>query len=62
MQELKPCPFCGQQPRVTKTKGWKNAMPARYGVLCADCAICLGWSDTEAEAVERWNTRKGEAQ
>ena len=62
MQEIKvkPCPFCGQQPHITSTKPYKHTTPLRWGMVCRGCAICLGWSETAAEAVERWNTRPGE--
>jgi len=63
--ELKPCPFCGGEAKVTMTHdniGWM------YGVACRDVGCVLGeiWRGPDTFASERlakkyWNTRKGES-
>ena len=57
--KLKTCPFCGQLPEIKQVKfgmeaGW------RFGIMCHTCSICIGWEDSEAAAIERWNRREGE--
>jgi len=61
MSELKPCPFCGGEAITIQEHGW--------WVVCADCSAevgfegmsdtsgCYGSYQTEAEAIEAWNTR-----
>ena len=52
--ELKPCPFCGGMNLY-------YAEGMFYAVECADCGgKVVGVFRTEEEAVEAWNTRKGE--
>ena len=57
--KLRTCPFCGQEPALRKAKFGMEPFE-RYAVFCFDCAICIGWEDSEAEAIERWNRREGE--
>ena len=51
MTDLKPCPFCGGEAKVSK---WERG----FKVLCQKvfCAV-LGPFNSEAEAIEAWNTR-----
>jgi Lar family restriction alleviation protein len=70
MSELKPCPFCGGEAKLIRT----HPNPAidwggRYGttvweVYCSNtdcpCEAGTGWKNTEAEAIEAWNTRHDE--
>ena len=52
-KELKPCPFCGGEVKVSDIFG-------RAGVICKDClAEMRGYlSMTEEEVIEAWNRRK----
>ena len=57
LPKIKPCPFCGGENVETSYKDTFSG-DFRRGVYCADC--CGGvypYYDTEAEAVEAWNTR-----
>lgn len=51
--ELKPCPFCGGEARITDVFG-------RTGIVCKDCfAEMRGYLDMTPEEMTRyWNTRK----
>ena len=61
MNELKPCPFCGGEAIIMQENNW--------WVACTDCTAeigfdgmtdtsgCFGHYNTEAEAIEAWNTR-----
>lgn len=53
--DLLPCPFCGSEANVCHLIS-KNE-PTEYGVSCVSCLANKRWYDTEAEAVEAWNTR-----
>lgn len=68
MSDLKPCPFCGAQPRIV-TEDVEPQGDPWYGekretfVRCA-CGCCLfdgefheGFHDAETRAVAAWNTR-----
>lgn len=53
MDELKPCPFCGDEAHM-------SASSDGYGVTCWNrrCIdMQLEQIPTEAEAIEAWNTR-----
>jgi Lar family restriction alleviation protein len=56
------CPFCGSIPELKK-QGWYpksgGVRQQTYQVRCCKCDMTdKFWSkDTEAEAVEKWNTR-----
>ena len=57
---MKPskCPFCGRAPEVRKAP-----CDGRHAVICRWCAthgmmVQTKWTNTEKEAVERWNARK----
>ncbi|MBR1486297.1 MAG: Lar family restriction alleviation protein [Synergistaceae bacterium] len=65
-EELKPCPFCGGEARIT------NLIPPRlyvkdtaFCVYCASCNLLFGFDidyggefSTENEAIEAWNRRE----
>jgi len=52
---LKPCPFCGDEPTLRKSGALKNA---QYMAMCArSCGACNGWKDTVDEAIAAWNNR-----
>jgi Lar family restriction alleviation protein len=48
--ELKPCPFCGGEPR------YYAPGPIDHHIECVECYADIH-RDTEAEAIEAWNTR-----
>ena len=55
---MKLCSWCGSEGKVQFCGG-------RYSVVCSHTNWCevLPWTwqyDTEEEAIEAWNTRKGE--
>ena len=56
MDELKPCPFCGDE----------TAMRLFYynlfiRVKCDECGASSGYRKTEEEARQAWNMRKGKS-
>lgn len=51
MSELKPCPFCGQPVRMSKSLGGEA-----WWVDCR-CGVKGTMTRTEAEAIEAWNHR-----
>lgn len=53
-EDIKPCPFCGN-------KAYTDFNPTcnqEYLIHCPDCH-CVQFGDSEEEAIEKWNTRKG---
>ena len=54
---LKPCPFCGSEARTGK-----SVMSGHYAILCKNnsCNGILEHFETEFDAIETWNTRKGD--
>lgn len=57
MDELKPCPFCGGTPRIIESRDSRRIM---YGVDCLGDEhhiVCVGWFESEDEAIEHWNRR-----
>ena len=50
MPDLKPCPFCGGQPRKL---GWNRKAPA---VMCGPCGYWMT-QITLDELVTKWNRR-----
>ena len=65
MTDLKPCPFCGGEAKMQKSKRWPDDADAAvdgYTAVCQNLDCILGgndewWADTEAEAIAAWNTR-----
>jgi Lar family restriction alleviation protein len=62
MAELKPCPFCGGEPRIVSFKHTFSRFLV-YQVMCFACHtkpkyFCRG--RTEEEAIEAWNRRAGD--
>lgn len=48
-KKLKPCPFCGEKVELSNAVG-------EYWVQC----YCQAMRNTEAKAIEAWNTRKAD--
>jgi Lar family restriction alleviation protein len=59
-EELKPCPFCGNEPTIRIFKG-KDGWRDRYAVICrydeGGCGAESGLYHYESEAIEAWNRR-----
>lgn len=52
--ELKPCPFCGGEAKLVKSKSKINDIR----IKCAACGIKTGWwMGASNEMLEQWNTR-----
>lgn len=52
--ELLPCPFCGGEAKLVKSKAKVND----YRIKCNRCYIKTGWWMGEIdELIEQWNTR-----
>lgn len=56
MNTIKVCPFCGNEP-VKMAVRFGREKENRYFIQCETCHFNLGPSDSEKEAIERWNTR-----
>ena len=59
MDKLKPCPFCGQLPKlgfwsslVRDSKSWI--------IECKPCMLSMGECYDKKQLIKWWNTRKGE--
>lgn len=55
MSELKPCPFCGGEAEMLTAESMNGGY--LFGIMCNDCRSRGDVYDTEAEAIEAWNTR-----
>lgn len=70
MDNLKPCPFCGNKNTAVVVDnaeyalGLVNDEDVCFKVICSTtscgCGASSAWCDTRQEAVDRWNKRKGE--
>ncbi len=65
MSNLKPCPFCGKEPRFDKCEGTYGYTPNRYFIKCecgAEMVITNYYTKSTAECgnelISRWNSRK----
>ena len=57
--ELKPCPFCGQEPQPRKAERYGNEVSPAF-IKCRRCNYYVAvndWPDSDAKVVELWNTR-----
>lgn len=53
MEELKPCPFCGENNNVCDRWLGSNS----YDVWCVHCSASINGNSRE-EAIIKWNTRE----
>lgn len=53
--ELLPCPFCGGEAEILTAESMHGGY--LFGIMCNDCRSRGDVFDTEAEAIEAWNTR-----
>jgi len=60
MKKLKPCPFCGKEPKyeMQVIDGWlaEEGKRVRYIVGCESCGFGMGGNDQQ-EVFGRWNRR-----
>lgn len=58
-KELKPCPFCGGEAKIykTKTTSLTDTLIPCYFVFCKQCCCQTQYSKTENEAISKWNRR-----
>ena len=52
MNDLKPCPFCGGEAQCSEDLRFHISW-----FYCPGCGAASGYRNTEAEAIEAWNTR-----
>lgn len=66
MDELKPCPFCGEnkaQLRIYDDNGWWNAGVTCTNTYCGIGFVCgflgggISIEDVETMTIETWNQR-----
>jgi len=59
--QLLPCPFCGEVPRLIHWMNWKGVPTGNVNVMCenGDCPVEVRTREYKSEqaAIERWNTR-----
>ena len=53
--ELLPCPFCGGKAEILTAESMHGGY--LFGIMCNDCCSRGDVYDTEAEAIDAWNTR-----
>lgn len=61
MNELKPCPFCGSKPNISKSGVFhsSNEFGVEYAISCPDCHICFkGFSKFTVDNVGRVKTNR----
>ena len=56
MSELKACPFCGSEARLSTESGRRDNPRTYTGCEGAGCRVSI-CRQTESEAIEAWNTR-----
>lgn len=65
-EELKSCPFCGQQPLYEMVEGvWKEhhiITCQNIAERCVGCSCKPMWYASKIKAIEAWNTRAAEAE
>ena len=59
MEELEPCPFCGNKHDITTSVNVKDGKPLPYYFLeCEETECLVGPFWTEEELIKAWNNRK----
>lgn len=53
-EELKPCPFCGEEARVEKLNLGKQGL---FRVICPNCLTATHLREEKNNAVAEWNAR-----
>ena len=60
MNELKPCPFCGESENVQFVSRKIGIAPVEtnfVNVECLQCGVSSRWTHSGREAAESWNRR-----
>jgi len=62
MREALPCPFCGSDPRIGRTRDeslWSHDIVEKVRVSCSGCDVSTEYTEEgqEPEAIEVWNRR-----
>lgn len=58
MEELKPCPFCGEKAETHETTdGWIVSCSSDQNVLDGFTHMAHAYGGTEAAAIDAWNMR-----
>jgi len=59
-EELKPCPFCGDQKPAPATTKLVVDGYTYHLVMCIKCGVKTSLCETYDEALDIWNTRSNE--
>ena len=57
MNELKPCPFCGDSPRIRRFELMEGFMDETYSVRCDFCGASIDRWLSNQDAIAAWNRR-----
>ena len=57
MNELKPCPFCGEEAQIFTNDEAGYLGNNRYAVKCGNCFCGTGYYKDPVRATETWNKR-----
>lgn len=57
MEQLKPCPFCGEEAQIFTDDEMGYLGNAQYLVRCGNCLCGTGHYNNPEYAIEAWNKR-----
>ena len=57
VNELKPCPFCGNIDIELNSKILMHSDCERFWIECPDCQISTRYFETNEDALRMWNKR-----
>ena len=61
MSELKPCPFCGEQPFLGHEETGLYGSSILYYVICPSCGIRTQKDRMVGIVIRAWNRRAGDS-